>query len=103
MANLDSWLRSSVSGSAVVGQFQESYEIVDSYTIDPKNLPKDSVLGESVKNDSGKDNRKSVSQGQPMKNSKSSQVDLGLTQVGKRGRALKGQLADAALSSLMFE
>ncbi len=33
---------------AVAGQFDWSSEVVDSYTVDPKNLPEGTVIGEAV-------------------------------------------------------
>ncbi len=107
--DLDSLLQTSVSGEAVAGDFEESFEIIDSFTVDPKNLPEGTVIRDSVKNESAKGSRKNVSQGQPMAKSslsKSSPVDLELNQVGKKGRAhsmVREQLIDAALSSLMFD
>ncbi len=46
---MDALLRSSAFGHAVQGQFEESFEIVDSFTVDPKNLPEGTVIGKSIK------------------------------------------------------
>ncbi len=95
-----------VIGEAVAGKFDWSSEVVDSFKVDPKNLPEGTAFGVSVSEDNANGNRKDLSQGQATANSghgKSKQVDLGLTHFGKRGRFLKDQLVDTALSGLMFE